>query len=185
MNGKKLTVKKLYSSMTADEMKKNSRITLAASVVTVFTAVILLFVRQNSLLALFNKYYWVGSVVVMGSLALNVFTIYCLIGHFTVYKLREEWYENQLPALRGNWHTFAAIEIQMVLFLLFTAFEIYLLTTGWDLGTFICALITLIGFSASVVVRSISYKAIKGLSDKPVVQPEHSDVSEEVEEFFD
>ncbi len=185
MNEKKLTVKKLYSSMSANKIKKNNRIVLSASVVTVVAAILFIFIRQDSLSVLFAKYYWIGSVVVPCAIALIIFAVYCLVGCFTVYKLREEWFENQLPSLRGNWHTFAVIEIQMVFFFAFAAFEIFLLTTLFDWGTFFCALILLIGFGASVVVRSVTYKAIKGLSDKPTVKSEQSEVSEDVEEFFD
>lgn len=188
---KKVIVKKLYTGLSDDEIRKKSITTLCCSLITVIAALSMLFIKQKGLSVLHGEYVWVDSVMSVAAAVTIIIAVFCLVGHFTLYRLKKEIYETQRSSLKGEWHTFAGLEFQFLIFAAFALFETFLLVRWFDVATLIATLIIVGAAVAAWVIRSITFNAFKNLSETPIEkkadesESEQLVADEEVEDFYD
>lgn len=203
---KSLDVKKLYTGLDDDQIKRKSRLTLVCSAVTLIASVAVTVIPQTGLNVMAASYSWAGPMIVAVAVAAFFVSLYCLIGHFASYRLRKEIYASQLSVLKGEWHTFAGLEVQAVLTTAMTALELFMLVRWFDVGTLAASVAETAGTVCAWTVRNVTHKAFSGLSELPPTKrkeavgsedvsgvltddkkdtEENSHISEETEEFYE
>ena len=125
--------------------------------------------------------------------------VVCLVGHFTFYKLKREVDVRRLPTvLKGSWHTFAGLEISFAAAAAMALLEAFMLVRWFDVATLAAFAVSLAGAGCAFVVRSVTFKAYKGVSDgkkdaktaekhdnaKTAAKQSESASDEEIEDFF-
>lgn len=200
---KKIKVKKFYTGLSQAEIDAKNKLTLICSIITVVAAIVIPCLPMQRGISFLNEKYGfiVYSVCMILWAACAIDSVYCLIAHFTLYKIRAEIYENQKPALKGDWHTFGGIEIQLVLSGISLLAEFFLLVRWFDWQTLFASVIAACGFAAAFMLRKTTFEAFKNLSEqKPESsarknseekaeespeQPDQSEENEEVSDFYD
>lgn len=200
---KKIKVKKLYTGIDRAEIAKRNKLTLIFSIIAVVIAIAVpCMPMRKGLTILHDKYgFVVYSVCVILWVANAITAVYCLVSHFTLYKIRSEIYEHQKPALKGDWHTFGGIEIQLVLSGVVLLVELFMLVRWFDWQTLLASCVAALGFAAAFVVRKTTYDSFKNLSETPPAEKladgngkvvgedkdtaEKSPENEEVSDFYD
>lgn len=181
----KLVIKKLYPKMSESDLKKQSAGRMVFCIASTVCALALLVIPQKGYDVMMNEHYLYASVIILISVATAASAIFCLAGHFTLYKLRTEYFERQLPALKGNWHTYAAMEIQLVMFAAMTVAEAAVAYFWPHVLTFVALAVAGLGTVCAWFVRSITFNAMKDMSDEPYKEKITGvSVNEEVEEFY-
>ncbi len=198
---KKIKVKKFYTGLDQAEIAKRNKLTLICSIIAAVVAIAVpCMPMQKGFTVLHDKYgFVVYSVCIILWVANAITAAYCLVSHFTLYKIRSEIYENQKPALKGDWHTFGGIEIQLVLSGAVLLVELFMLVRWFDWQTLLASCVAACGFAAAFVVRKTTYDSFKNLSETPPEitpaqenavsekdnEAEKSTESEEVSDFYD
>lgn len=178
-NGKNL--KKLYTGLSEEQIKKGNFITLICSIVCVLGIIVVALIPQEAAEYMFNKFSWFGSVNVFMMIIPLIISAYCLVCHFKVYKIRDSLTSNELPrGLVGANKTFSGLEIQMILCCALALYEIALVVMHPSILTAVCVIVAIGVAVAAVVVRFTTKKAFSSLSERKPVE----EVNEEVEEFY-
>lgn len=196
---KKHKIEKLDTGMSEEEITKKSRLTLICAVIAVVAAAALLFIPQTGLKRLPELYSWTKSAIVFLEIADFSAAVVCLVGHFTFYKLKREVDVRRLPTvLKGSWHTFAGLEISFAAAAAMALLEAFMLVRWFDVATLAAFAVSLAGAGCAFVVRSVTFKAYKGVSDgkndaktaekhdnaKTAAKQGESASDEEIEDFF-
>ena len=96
-------------------------------------AIALLCIPQTGLKQLPQLYTWTYSIIILAAVANAVTAVFCLVGHFTFYKLQKEVYVNRLPrVLRGSWHTYVGLELQLILSFAMALLEAFITVRWFD-----------------------------------------------------
>ncbi|MGN1093868.1 MAG: hypothetical protein ACI4SC_02695 [Candidatus Neoclostridium sp.] len=165
---KKIKIKKLYTGLSEEQVKTKNTLNLLCSITVCAAAVIVpCLPMQTGIKELYERF---GFIVYSAAMLLwfshAIVAAYCLVNHFISYKIRQTVYENQKTALKGEWHTFAGLEIQLVLAALSLLSEAYFVVRRFDIQTLIATLATAVGFAAALCVRQTTKKAFSNLSEK-------------------
>lgn len=92
---------------------------------------------------------------------------FCLVGHFTFYKLQKEVYVNRLPrVLRGSWHTYVGLELQLILSFAMALLEAFITVRWFDFPALAALVLAVAETVAAFLVRDITFKAYKGLASE-------------------
>ena len=165
---KKIKIKKLYTGLSEEQVKTKNTLNLLCSITVCAAAVIVpCLPMQTGIKELYERF---GFIVYSAAMLLwvshAIVAAYCLVNHFVSYKIRQTVYENQKTALKGEWHTFAGLEIQLVLAALSLLSEAYFVVRRFDIQTLNATLATAVGFAAALCVRQTTKKAFSNLSEK-------------------
>lgn len=171
-----LNVKKLYLRLSDEEIKRKSIVTLICSVATLVCASVILIIPQSGPAQMEQIYPWAKMTVVGLAVANLAAALFCFAGHFTLYRLKKEIYAARLPVLRGEWHTFAGLELQFVLSAAFTLLELFMLVRWFDAGTLCATAVAATGTACAWTVRSITFKAFKNLGEVSLAEHKSENV---------
>lgn len=135
-------------------------------VITV-AAIALLCIPQTGLKQLPQLYTWTYSIIILAAVANAVTAVFCLVGHFTFYKLQKEVYVNRLPrVLRGSWHTYVGLELQLILSFAMALLEAFITVRWFDFPALAALVLAVAEAVAAFLVRDITFKAYKGLASE-------------------
>lgn len=164
---KKIPIKKLYTGLGDEQVREKNKINFVCSIITVVAAIALACLpMQSGIRALYEKHgFVVYSVALILWLANVVVAVFCLASHFGKYKICKELYETDKTALKGDWHTFAGLEIQLVLSFVSLLAELYLVVRAFDVWTFLACVLAAGQTVAAFFVRKTTSGAYKNLSE--------------------
>lgn len=170
---KKIKIKKLYTGLSEEQVKTKNLLNLLCSITVCAAAVIVPCLPMPTEIEEIRVKVKVivYSAVILLWISHAIVAAYCLVNHFISYKIKQTVYENQKTALKGEWHTFAGLEIQLVLAALSLLLEAYFVVRRFDIQTLIATLVTAIGFAAALCVRQTTKKAFSNLSEKAPSEP--------------
>lgn len=164
---KKIPIKKLYTGLSDEQVREKNKINLVCSIITAVAAIALACLpMQSGIRALYEKHgFVVYSVALILWLANVVVAVFCLASHFGKYKICKELYEADKTALKGDWHTFAGLEIQLVLSFVSLLAELYLVVRAFDVWTLLACVLAAGQTVAAFFVRKTTSGAYKNLSE--------------------